>query len=130
MIIITLKTDQPEAELAIYEDGKLIDHVAWTAHRQLAETIHLRLADLLKAQLKDWSDVAGIVCYKGPGSFTGLRIGLSVANAVAYGVNASVVSEQGDNWQETGIKRLRNDENEVTAMPEYGAEVHITQARK
>jgi tRNA threonylcarbamoyladenosine biosynthesis protein TsaB len=127
---MTLKTDEPEARLALYDDEQLLQREVWTAHRQLTETIHLKLADLLKAQQKEWSAIQGIVCYKGPGSFTGLRIGLSVGNATAYGVGASVVSETGEDWESKGIKRLLSGDNEVTAMPEYGAEVHITKARK
>jgi tRNA threonylcarbamoyladenosine biosynthesis protein TsaB len=130
MIILTLKTDQPEAELCLYNDNKLLKRENWAAHRQLAETVHIKIAELLKSESKNWHDIEGIVCFKGPGSFTGLRIGLSLANATAYGVNAKIVSEQGDNWQQTGIKRLLAGESEVVAMPEYGAEAHITQQRK
>jgi tRNA threonylcarbamoyladenosine biosynthesis protein TsaB len=130
MIILTLKTDCPEAELSLYDDQVSLQHITWTAHRQLAETIHLKIAELLKATNKDWSGIEGIVCFKGPGSFTGLRIGMSTANAIAYGVNGAVVSEGSSGWQEAGIARLLAGENETTAMPEYGSEPHITKARK
>jgi len=130
MLILTLKTDQPEAEICLYEDTKLLKQETWQAHRQLAETIHTKLANLLKSSHKDWKDISGIVCFKGPGSFTGLRIGMSVANAAAYGVDAKIVSEQGKLWRENGIKRLQAGDSEVVAMPEYGAEAHITQQRK
>ena len=55
---------------------------------------------------------------------------MSVANAMAYGVGAKIVSEQGRGWQQAGIKRLFADATEEVAMPEYGAEAHITQQRK
>lgn len=130
MIILALKTDQPEAEICLYNDDMLLKKETWTAHRQLAETIHTKIAKLLKDCGKNWQDIEGIVCFKGPGSFTGLRIGLSLANATAYGVDAKIVSEQGNDWQRTGVKRLLVGETEVVVMPEYGAEAHITQQRK
>lgn len=130
MIILTLKTDQPEAELCLYDDDKLLHQETWEAHRQLAETVHLKVADLLKHAGMDWQDIEGIVCFKGPGSFTGLRIGLSLANATAYGVDANIVSQQGTDWRQAGIKRLLAGESEEVAMPEYGAEAHITKQRK
>ncbi len=130
MLILTLKTDQPQAEIALYKDDQLLAEEKWQAHRQLAETIHQKIAMLLKTQKRDWADIKGIVGYKGPGSFTGLRIGLSLANATAYAVQAKVVSSQGEGWQAAGIKRLLAGDNETVAMPEYGAEVHITKARK
>lgn len=130
MIILAIRTDQPEAELSLFKDDMLLVAETWTAHRQLAETIHLKISELLKSQKMAWSNVGGIVCFKGPGSFTGLRIGLSVANATAYGLTVPVVGAQGDNWQQKGIARLLVGEDEISAMPEYGAEAHITQPRK
>jgi len=130
MLILTIKTDQVEAQLCLYQDEKLLEAERWSAHRQLAETIHQKIASLLKSQEFDWADLQGIVCFKGPGSFTGLRIGMSVANALAYGVAAAVVSAQGDDWQTVGIKRLMAGENEVSALPEYGGEIFTTKPRK
>lgn len=130
MIILTIRTDQPEAEIALFNDDKLLVAETWTAHRQLAETIHLKIAQLLKSQKMVWSNLGGVVCFKGPGSFTGLRIGLSVANATAYGLAIPVVSTQGENWQQAGIRRLLAGDDEVSSLPEYGAEAHITQPRK
>jgi tRNA threonylcarbamoyladenosine biosynthesis protein TsaB len=126
MIILTIRTDRPEAEIGLYEDGKKLIYENWQAHRQLAETLHVKIKDVLATQKMELADVQGIVCYKGPGSFTGLRIGLSVANALAYALGIPVVSETGDDWQEKGISRLKKGGNERIAMPEYGADVHIT----
>jgi tRNA threonylcarbamoyladenosine biosynthesis protein TsaB len=39
-------------------------------------------------------DIEGVVCFKGPGSFTGLRIGLTVGNALAYAQNIPVVASK------------------------------------
>jgi hypothetical protein len=49
---------------------------------------------------------------------------------LAYGLNIPVVSAEGQDWRKTGLKRLKDGKNEVTAMPEYGAPVHITKPRK
>lgn len=130
MIILTIRTDKPEAEVGLYSDNKQLAHEKWHAHRELAETIHQKIATLLQKVDRDWQDVEGIVCFKGPGSFTGLRIGLTVGNALAYGLAAPVVSESSKAWIDTGIKRLHNGENEKVAVPEYGRDPHITHQRK
>lgn len=39
---------------------------------------------LLKSQKIDLKDLEGIEVEKGPGSFTGLRVGVSVANALGF----------------------------------------------
>ena len=130
MIILTLRTDKPEAELALLDDHKVLEAKKWLAHRQLAETLHTTIKEILNGQGKDWNDIQGIVIYRGPGSFTGLRIGISVANALAYGNDASIVGCMGDDWKIHGIEQLLAGKNDKQVIPEYGAEVHITQQKK
>jgi tRNA threonylcarbamoyladenosine biosynthesis protein TsaB len=130
MTILTIRTDKPEAELGLWQDGKEQAGITWLAHRQLAETIHTKITDLLESRELTLQDIQGLVCYKGPGSFTGLRIGLSVGNALAYSLNMPIVSASGEKWQAEGITRLEKNENEHTALPEYGAPVFTTQQKK
>ena len=130
MIILCLATDQPEAHLGLYEDSKLLKEVRWQAHRELSNTLYQKLQSLLDSQKLALTDVEGFVCYKGPGSFTGLRIGLSAANGLAYALNAPILSAEGENWIKEGIKRLQSGENEKIAMPHYGAEANITTPKK
>jgi tRNA threonylcarbamoyladenosine biosynthesis protein TsaB len=130
MITLTIRTDKPEAELGLFKDGEKLDYDTWEAHRQLAETIHTRLDNFLAAQRLSLKAVGSIIAYKGPGSFTGLRIGLSVANALADSLQIPIVGETGDGWIRTGLERLRSQQTDSVVMPEYGAPVHITRPKK
>lgn len=130
MIILTIRTDKEEAEIGIYDDQKELAYKEWVAHRQLAETIHDQIAKNLQFVSKDWQDIEGIVVFKGPGSFTGLRIGLSVANALAYSQKVPIIACGEGEWKEVGIKRLRAGDTDVAALPDYGAPVHTTNPRK
>jgi tRNA threonylcarbamoyladenosine biosynthesis protein TsaB len=130
MIILTIRTDKPEAELGLYENNKQLGYEIWQAHRELAETIHIKIDDILESTSKDLGDIEGIVCFKGPGSFTGLRIGLSVGNALAYALEAPIIARQDPDWLEQGIKDLIDGQSDKIAIPEYGAEPHITKQRK
>ncbi|HVS58646.1 MAG TPA: tRNA (adenosine(37)-N6)-threonylcarbamoyltransferase complex dimerization subunit type 1 TsaB [Candidatus Saccharimonadales bacterium] len=130
MLIITIRTDKPEAELGLYEDDKQLKYESWLAHRQLAETIHRKIDELLKSQQKELKDLGGIVAFQGPGSFTGLRIGLTVANALSYSLGIPIVAREDPNWLENGLAALQNGQNDQLAMPEYGAAPHITQQKK
>ncbi len=47
--------------------------------------------------------IEGIVCYEGPGSFTGLRIGLSFGNALAYTRGIPIVGARDSSWIEKGL---------------------------
>ncbi len=130
MIILTIRTDKPDSEVGLYDGETQLAYETWPAHRQLAETLHLKIESLLKAQRMDWTSLGGIVCFQGPGSFTGLRIGLTVANTLSYSYHLPIVAAQDPRWLEAGIRRLENGETDDRAMPFYGADVHITLPRK
>jgi tRNA threonylcarbamoyladenosine biosynthesis protein TsaB len=130
MLILTIRTDKPEAEVGLFNDQEKIAYEVWEAHRELSVTLHQKVEDLLKAAGKELKNLNGIVGFAGPGSFTGLRIGLTVANAMAYGLNIPVVASKNEDWISSGITRLQNGERDKIAMPEYGASVHITKQKK
>lgn len=127
MLIVVIRTDNPEAEIGLYDDERQLAYEKWQAHRQLAETIHLKLRDMLKGQGKELADLGGVVAYKGPGSFTGLRIGLSVANALGSSYGLPMVGATDDDWAEKGVHSLlAHTETSTIVLPEYGSPVHIT----
>lgn len=130
MLILTIRTDKPEAEVGLYKNDERLVYKTWQAHRQLSETLHLKIEELLNGDGYVWSDITGVTCYKGPGSFTGLRIGVSVANALASSLDVPVVSESGDSWTEVSLERLKNNEDEEIVSPDYGREARITLPKK
>ena len=129
MLLLTVRTDRPEAEIGVFDGERALKYVAWQAHRELAETIHRKIDELLKGQHKALQDLQGVVVFKGPGSFTGLRIGLAVANALSDALRIPVVSETGDDWVRNGIARLQSGKNETIALPEYGSEPNVTRPK-
>lgn len=130
MLILTMRTDKPESELGLYEDNKEVAYVTWQAHRQLAETIHHKLQELLQQNNKALSDLQAVACYQGPGSFTGLRIGMSAANALAYSLAIPAVTTNGNDWIKQAIDRLLQGDNDAVLLPEYGGEINITKPKK
>jgi tRNA threonylcarbamoyladenosine biosynthesis protein TsaB len=130
MLIVSIRTDAPEAEIGLYDGSRQITYHTWQAHRELAETLHTKIAALLSDNQKALHDLEGIVVFKGPGSFTGLRIGLTIANALAYSLQIPIVSCEDPKWLESAIARLQNGESETVALPEYGALPHITPQKK
>jgi len=130
MIILTIRTDKPEAEVGLYDGERQLAYQTWQAHRQLAETLHGKIESLLKSQHMEWKSLQGIVCFQGPGSFTGLRIGLTVGNALSDSYHLPIVATQDPAWLETGIQRLLQGKTDELAMPFYGADAHITPQKK
>lgn len=130
MLILTLRTDKPEAEIGLFDDRGKLAYEVWYAHRELSVTLNAKIAELLKSQNHKLQDIQGIVGFAGPGSFTGLRIGLTVANALAKGLSIPIIASQNEDWIDVGLQRLISGENDHMILPDYGAPVHITQQKK
>lgn len=119
MIILGIRTDKPQAELYLHGGGKQLGQIKWQAHLELSKTIHKRIEEILNKSSISWNDIGGIVCFKGPGSFTGLRIGLTVANAFAYAHDIPIVARRGETWFKKGIADLQAGKNDKIATPFY-----------
>jgi tRNA threonylcarbamoyladenosine biosynthesis protein TsaB len=130
MLIVTIRTDKPEAELGLFDGDKELAYVSWQAHRQLAETIHTQLETMLAGQRKQLQEIEAVCVYKGPGSFTGLRIGASVANALADALTAPIVGESEEDWLQRGLQRLKAGDSDKVVVPLYGSAPHITAQKK
>lgn len=130
-MILALRTDSAVAEMLLFEaGGNIIAERRPELGRSMARDLLSQLEELLHDAGKTWPDIGGIVLFTGPGSFTGLRIGATVANTVAYAIAVPVVGTSGTNWSQEGVRRLLLGENDKLVMPHYGAEAHITQPRK
>lgn len=129
MLILTIRTERPEAEVGLFEDTTELKYEMWQAHRELSNTLLSKIKELLDSVGKDWKDIEGIVCYRGPGSFTGLRIGLTVANTLATELDVPIVAVEGEQWVEAGLPLIKDSKDKII-LPEYGAPAHITQQKK
>jgi tRNA threonylcarbamoyladenosine biosynthesis protein TsaB len=129
-MLLTLRTDSPDAEVGLYDGEKQLSYFTWHADRQLAKDLLRVIHEQLQKQKADWSDISGVVVFEGPGSFTGLRIGITVANAIAYGQSVPVIAGRGDDWLADGLARLQSGDNDRLVMPQYGSEAHITLPKK
>ncbi|HYG83394.1 MAG TPA: tRNA (adenosine(37)-N6)-threonylcarbamoyltransferase complex dimerization subunit type 1 TsaB [Verrucomicrobiae bacterium] len=129
-MILAIKTDTPTCEIQLVPENGQPHMYTWEAGRELAKGLLAFIEAKLTEAGTDWDSVSGIIVFKGPGSFTGLRIGITVANTIAYASDIPIVGTGGDTWATDGLKRLQNSENDKLVLPEYGAEPHITKAKK
>ena len=128
-MIVLLDTSTPSCRLTLVKDGNQIEH-EWQADRQLSDGLLAFLEAKLGEQGESLISIKGIGVMKGPGSFTGLRIGLSVLNAIASDRQIPIVGVMGEEWRDQAIVRLDRGENDQIVMPEYGQPANITKPRK
>lgn len=126
-MILALRTDSPVAEIYLLgQTGKQLHKYSWQADRKLARDLLSVLTQQLKKAKVDFAALTGLVVYQGPGSFTGLRIGITVANTIAYAQNIPIVGAQGDDWLQTGVLRITKNQSDRIVLPHYGLEPNIS----
>ncbi len=128
-MILLLDTSTPVCKLTLIDGGWQFGD-EWEAQRDLAQHLLGYLEDTLKKNGKNWRNITGIGTFRGPGSFTGLRIGLTVLNTLADSLDISIVGETGNEWKTMAVDRLLAHQNDKLVMPEYGGDAHITQPKK
>jgi len=135
-MILALRTDKDLAAIYLLrKTGEVIREKVWDAGRTLAKNLLAEIDNLLHEEKdfdakKPFANITGIIVFRGPGSFTGLRIGITVANTIAYAQNIAIVGTNGDDWREIGSTKLHENKNDIIVLPEYGTAPHITQPKK
>lgn len=128
-MIVLFDSSTPSFKLTLVDETQRIEKT-WEAGRELAKNLLGYIEDSLTEQNVSWDSIKAIGVYKGPGSFTGLRIGLTVANTLADSLGVPIVGVSGQQWQDDALARLRSGDTDHIVMPEYGAEAHITSPKK
>lgn len=106
--------------------GEQVAHETWESGRALADELLGRLEQFLQAYDAAFTDLTGLVIFSGPGSFTSLRIGHTVFNALADSLGIPVVSTPGEDFLAAGVSMLPSAKAGVPALPHYGAEANVT----
>lgn len=128
-MFLLLDTSTPVCRLTIYDAGTSHLH-EWQADRELAHHLHRFARDCLAEHDLDWSDIRGLGIMRGPGSYTGLRIGITVWNTLAESLVVPIVGEMGDDWQGAALERLKKGMSDQLVLPYYDGDANITKPRK
>jgi len=90
-VLIAIDTSTEFASLALAQDDKIIAELSWhCGTNHTVETLP-RLSDLLVKANLDIKDTDCILVARGPGSFNGLRAGISAAKGLAFSLNIPVI---------------------------------------
>lgn len=124
-----LNTGSETADFYLLDDKfKPIAEHKLTESRQQSEKILLIINDLLQKHNISKNDLKGLFIYRGPGSYTGLRIGVATANALAFALGIDVWPVDKDTFPNEKIIESGNRSGIVT--PCYLKAPHITEPKK
>ena len=85
MLILAFETSAKAGSAALLDDKKLLGESYNNTGLTHSQTLMVMAEDLLKQCGKSVSDVTAVAVAEGPGSFTGVRIGVAAAKGFAWG---------------------------------------------
>lgn len=92
MRILSIDSATEAATCSVIEDDKLLGEITFNYKKQHSVILMTIIDNLLKNINKTINDIDGFVVSKGPGSFTGLRIGMATIKGLSQGTNKPFVS--------------------------------------
>ncbi len=116
-------------EVALVKQGTMCISRSVDEPFQESERLLLLIESMLKEQNSEMSDVQEIWVVIGPGRFTAVRIGVAIANALAYALGVFVRSTERHSPDETVehmIARFLISDAVECVAPVYDTAPHIT----
>lgn len=118
MTLLAVATSSVQGSLALAETKddslNLLRQMAWEKKAMHSEIATQRLQELLAAENKDLKSLTHIACVIGPGSFTGIRVGVNLARSLSYGLGLPVAAF--NSLAVLAFKKLREGETGLIAM--------------
>ena len=86
MLILAFETSAKAASVALFQEGKLLGESYQNTGLTHSQTLMVMAEDMLKQCGYTAKDVTHVAVAAGPGSFTGVRIGVAAAKGLAWGL--------------------------------------------
>ncbi|OQW52391.1 MAG: hypothetical protein A4S09_08530 [Proteobacteria bacterium SG_bin7] len=96
MLLLSICTSSLRGSVALHSDEKFLNEKLWSkkisagGNPSHSELLTVSVLELLRENQKKMNDVTHLAVDVGPGSFTGIRVGVNFARAFAYARNLEV----------------------------------------
>jgi len=90
-LILMIDTAQEIAFVSLSKDGVPIGHIQNDIQKEHAGFLHVAIQELLKSCEVELKDLDAIAVTKGPGSYTGIRVGMASAIGLSYALNKPII---------------------------------------
>ena len=79
--------------VGLAKDGKVVDKICYESWQRQREMMVSEIDNILRRNKIDKSELDGIVVGSGPGSYTGVRIGVTIAKTIAYALKIKLYAK-------------------------------------
>ncbi len=136
-MILAIDTSEQDCFFIALADIKGNISLKKTVHtKKQSELLLPKIEGLCSQRKKKNPKITGIGVIKGPGGFTSLRTGITVANALAYAWGIPVVGYKKSECRtiemlaSKAAKAIMKSKKYIPVQPHYGKLPHITKAKK
>ncbi|MFA6436081.1 MAG: tRNA (adenosine(37)-N6)-threonylcarbamoyltransferase complex dimerization subunit type 1 TsaB [Candidatus Gracilibacteria bacterium] len=84
MLLLCLNTASKQSAIALIENNRVLAENEWVSAANESEKVLPGLEQVLADSGKTWDDLTHMVVVEGPGGYTSLRVGITIANAIAW----------------------------------------------
>ena len=91
MKVLSIDTSSKMASIAIIEDGHVLDEMHVLSEEEHSQTLMPMIEKIFNDNNMDLDEIDLIGCSRGPGSFTGIRIGIATAKAFSDAKNIPLI---------------------------------------
>ncbi|SFE76503.1 tRNA (adenosine(37)-N6)-threonylcarbamoyltransferase complex dimerization subunit type 1 TsaB [Thermoflexibacter ruber] len=86
-MILSIETSTEVCSVALHENSKVLSYYELFTEKSHSSALTLLIKNVIENTQKKLSDLQGILLSQGPGSYTGLRVGTSVAKGLCYALD-------------------------------------------
>ena len=90
MVTILLDSSNTNLSVGIAKDNILLDYISYEAWQRQSEYMIVELNKLLEKYNIKKEDITDVIVAKGPGSYTGVRIAITIAKTIAVALDAKL----------------------------------------
>ena len=90
MVTVLLDSSNTNLSVGIAKDNILLDYISYEAWQRQSEYMIVELNKLLEKHNIKKEDITDVIVAKGPGSYTGVRIAITIAKTIAVALDAKL----------------------------------------
>src|ERR1700679_2481534 len=92
-LILSIDTAMAKAGIALSKDGLALSILENTEQKEHAAWLHQAVQEIMTTTGHRLHDLEAVAVTAGPGSYTGLRVGMAAAKGFCYALNIPLIAE-------------------------------------